>query len=733
MKMLSALITMLCASVILCGSANADRFSILAFDEVEACSETLRLESSDSIQLCSEDDRLLFKLEERLLGRNILVAFGPLERNHYRGRWIRRGRQGAILDLELSGAQALNSGFMDLGDGGITNGETHSDDPVSCCFVDMLDKIDMLSELSGYDDLTRLGFRKIPNGIEVIFSNPVAWDPLEFEWGDLSTTTLSLIVLPEAPMMVQASDTRLGFDAVQKSTDYQGGLERDPRPILRFDPRRFQASEFTQNYEPVIVCLEPEIPARLRPTIFEGFEAWNEGFTSVGLLAPFAVRDWSTEMGPFSRSASYSTVDWKDERGGLRRRELFRGGGNVRRLYDPRSGEIIQANVLLYWPDGFRRGDYFARAAHLDPRVLSWPLSDDLKAELLKWTVMHEAGHMLGLLDGAYGKGQYPVSRFRDPACIIEYGLTPSVMNYQNANYIAQPNDGMSVDLLIQSDLGSSDLAHIRWGYLSGFLSESINSTTASDYDRSDFPADPILEFYGGATGRGPHLVPWAMDVDDPVAAARYGLQNLKIVIQKLEEVERTDESPRNLVSQLHYKAIQQWGLLMRHVVSLVAGDGCAQRPYAYELGLCEEIAKEQQHEAILFLWDNLFDPPPWLENERIQNLVTLDEQSGAIEEVQSEVVRDLLNPHRLVRMQCLDNDVITEHRYSLSDMLVSIRQVRNRERVATYTNSDLLLISHLMETLIYLQSTPHTLDCWEVNQVLRDEISALIGLGSEP
>src|SRR3546814_16718116 len=115
--------------------------------------------------------------------------------------------------------------------------------------------------------------------------------------------------------------------------------------------------------------------------------------------------------------------------------------------------------------DGYTnlQAKHFVRAAAIDPDARKFPFDLDLEARLMGQVASHEMGHNLGLKDGSYGKGVYTVAQVRDPAWVQRTGFTPSIMNYSRLNYVAQPENNMPSELLIQQD-GPADRTGVVGG-----------------------------------------------------------------------------------------------------------------------------------------------------------------------------------------------------------------------------------------------------------------------------
>ena len=99
----------------------------------------------------------------------------------------------------------------------------------------------------------------------------------------------------------------------------------------------------------------------------------------------------------------------------------------------------------------------------VDPSVRGNRLNAAQFAEGLKLLVMREMGSMLGLQANPGASSTYPTDSLRNARFTTTMGLTPSVMDDVDYNYVAQPTDhGVR---LAQTDLGMYDYFTIDWNY----------------------------------------------------------------------------------------------------------------------------------------------------------------------------------------------------------------------------------------------------------------------------
>jgi hypothetical protein len=306
---------------------------------------------------------------------------------------------------------------------------------------------------------------------------------------------------PDPAFLPRYADDRVGYFITARKRYDDDSLAT---PFERFIER------WNLDHGQITFYLTNEIPPQYRATVRRGLLAWNDAFARIGRPHVIEVKDQPADPNWDPDDARYSTVRWITSD----RTEFSAYSPTVA---DPRSGQIVRAEVVI---DGeslraIKRGYVdtivplhrldtafaapppggaaAASASALDP-VDVGPASDDvcqyaqgslsqaaLGTMLLaahghgsaadreryatNWlyaTVMHEAGHTLGLRHNFEGSTAYTQAELHDPAFTRTHGTTASVMDYTPVN-LAAP--GKRQADYFPTRLGPYDYWAIAYGY----------------------------------------------------------------------------------------------------------------------------------------------------------------------------------------------------------------------------------------------------------------------------
>jgi len=471
----------------------------------------------------------------------------------------------------------------------------------------------------------------------------------------------SIFALPETPMKPRFYDKRVGYFTA-KYSDYSSeknkvdSVEYIKRWRLEKKSPELAVSEPKQ---PIVWYIDRGTPQRFVEAVREGIEFWQPAFEQAGFknaivakMAPTIEEnpDWDPE------DARYSVIRW-----------IPSGIPNAQgpHVADPRSGEIIEADVRMYHNViKLLEGWYFAQAGASDPRAKSLPLPNDVMSDLVRFVVAHEVGHSTGLHHNFIGNNSYTIDQLRDPEFVKQYGVSSSIMDYARFNYVIQPEDGVSP---IDYDPGPYDKFAIEWGYkeFEGDLSPKEEALLLSKIaDRQIEDARLRWDAYSKPSYLDPRILTEAIG-DDPVEATRLGQKNKKRILASL--IEATSFEPTKGYDELDnaYKTvIQQHARELGHVAKAVGGvmyrNELTQSHAEKEVFV--PFSKAKQERAVKFLINNGIDLPAFWNDQNILNRIGHDKFEQYGNYIIRQVVGSPLASYRLdslIKLQSAGHDVM--------------------------------------------------------------------------
>jgi len=459
----------------------------------------------------------------------------------------------------------------------------------------------------------------------------------------------SMVKLPETPMMARLFDERVGY-FTQGLTDYGTGEKQQMRKqfITRYRlEKKDPNAALSEPIKPITYYVDPETPKKWVPCIKTAVESWQPAFEMAGFKKGIVAKEASESGDPnWSREdVRYSTIDY------LPSTTENAVGPHV---HDPRSGEILEADVQYYHNVmNLAKNWFFVQASPNDSRAQQLPLPDDLMCKLITYVVAHEVGHTLGFQHNMKSSSTYTIEQIRDAKWVHENGHTPSLMDYSRFNYVAQPEDKIPEEDLIPK-IGPYDKWATMWGYkpIPGARTPEEEKATLDAWAREQ-DTKPYLRFSTeGQGGTDPGDNTEAVGDIDAVAATTLGLKNLSRVSEVL--IKATSYKPGaawDELEEVYGRMISQWSLEMGHVVKVIGGVDSQQKHIGQTGPRFVTVPRNRQAEALQFLLNNAFTVPTFMIQPEILRRI---QPTGVIDRVrtmQSGIMGQLLQAGRLDRM----------------------------------------------------------------------------------
>ena len=460
----------------------------------------------------------------------------------------------------------------------------------------------------------------------------------------------SMIKLPEKPMMPRLFDERVGY-FTQGLTDYGTGEQQQmqKRFITRYRlEKKNPNAAMSEPIKPITYYVDPATPKKWVPYIIDAINSWQPAFEMAGFIkgivgkeAPSKAEDpdWSGE------DVRYSVIRY------LPSTTENAVGPHV---HDPRSGEILEADVQYYHNVmNLSKNWYFVQASPNDPRAQQLPLPDDLMGALIRYVVAHEVGHTLGFQHNMKASSTYTLEQVRDPKWVAENGHTPTLMDYSRFNYVAQPEDKIAVADLIPK-IGPYDKWATMWGYkpIPNAKTPEEEKPTLDAWAREQ-DTKPYLRFSTeGAAGTDPGDESEAVGDGDATKATALGIKNLARVSEVLLKATSYKQGAAwDELEEVYGRMVGQWTTEMGHVVRVVGGVDSQQKHIGQQGVRFTTVPKNKQAEAVQFLIENAFTVPTFMIRPDILRRI---QPTGVITRVagmQTGILGQLLQAQRLDRM----------------------------------------------------------------------------------
>jgi hypothetical protein len=481
----------------------------------------------------------------------------------------------------------------------------------------------------------------------------------------------SFVQLPAKPMQPRLHDDRVGFFSVNR-VDFGSDAHETKRErmIARWRlEKKDPAAAVSEPVKPIVWYIDKATPAQWVPFVKKGVEAWNVAFEAAGFknavqARTFPTKEQDPEFDP--EDVRYSVIRWVPS-------PIANAYGP--HISDPRSGEILNADIIMYHNIlQLQRDWYFTQVGPLDKRAAKLPLPDDLMGELLAYVVTHECGHSLGFPHNMKASSLYPVDKLRDKAWLKEMSHVPTLMDYSRFNYVAQPEDGIDPELL-RPRIGPYDIYAVKWGYqpIPGAKSAEEEKATLNAWALEQ-DAKPWLRFsVPKAQGSDPGENTEAVGDADAVKATGLGTKNLQRVLAMLPAaVAKPGESDETL-EHLYRGIWGQWTRELNHVAAIVGGFEGHNKHQGQKGEVFVPVAKARQKEAVRFLNDTLFKTPKWILEPSILSRLSPAAGTSQLLNAQRSALRNLLDRGRTLRLQEQES-LLGDQAYKLTELLSDLR-----------------------------------------------------------
>ncbi len=472
--------------------------------------------------------------------------------------------------------------------------------------------------------------------VEYVYENPkpyVYGSPAVTDPRNISVVIQhSILLAPEDPIEPRFDDPRVGYFGHQitdlSSTDvtpYRDIIER-----WRLEKKE-KETDLSEPIKPIVFWIENTTPIGLRPIIEKAALRWNESFETAGFKNALQVKTQPDDAEWDAGDIRYNVMRWTSSPD-----PMFGGYGPS--FHDPRSGEILGADIMLeHIVIGYRYltsdvlGDganqqtwknhdpnrcmaslhahhetLFGMAA-LDALGADSVEKERLLEEFIYFLILHEIGHTLGLNHNFRSSYLHDLEEIYDTEKTYPVGLYGSVMDYpavpfaqldekQNQYYTTRP--------------GPYDNWAIEFGYRPGLEGDKLKA----HLDKSTQPELAFANDADDMRSAGKAIDPRAMINDmtsDPIGFSLDQIKLIKAVQPRFKERLLKEGKSYDYFRNGYYLSLSRLrGAL--HTVSRYIGGVYIDRAMVGQPNATDPltpVALADQNRAMKVLVDNLFAP----------------------------------------------------------------------------------------------------------------------------
>jgi len=536
------------------------------------------------------------------------------------------------------------------------------------------------------------------------------------------TINYSFVLLPKTPMKFRLGDERIGYSSENRRKYVSERPETNQKIIdrWRIEPKdedlvKYKRGELVVPKKQIVYYVDTVMPEVWRKYVRQGIEDWNLAFKEIGFKNVIVAKD-------YPRDPEFDSEDIRNTC--FRYITSTEANASGPQWIDPRSGEIIQADIL-WWHNviDLLQTWKFVQTSAVDPEARKKVLDEKFMGETIRYAVAHETGHTLGLQHNMRGSFAYPTDSLRSPVFTKKYGTTASIMDYARNNYVAQPGDKEKGVRLSPPVLGPYDYFAIKWGY-----TPIYNAKTPEDEKTTlnkwfvEKGNSPMYLFAPNIISQVAPDPSSQTDVlgDDIIKSSLYGISNLKITVKNLLKWTVSEGDDFELLSKRFEGINKLYDRLVSFPMSYLGGVYTFQGTFGQFPAKYVPVEKTKQQETIHFLI-NQITSCQWLNQPDLNKY--MGSQSENIAKLQSNVIGSLFGNFILSRIISSET-LFTNNAYSLAEYLKDIDtqiwvSTAQPELNANNKHIQLVYIDRLLSMMRPIYSSSDKIESRTMNETL--------------
>lgn len=456
-----------------------------------------------------------------------------------------------------------------------------------------------------------------------------------------------MILLPAVPMPARFADKRTAWQNISYidfDNNPLGVINKEV--ILRWrlepaDKKAYLSGELTAPANPISLYIDPAMPAKWKPYVKAGIEAWNTAFKKAGFKDAIQVIQGSAAEGvSYLDNVQRSAVVFMPGTG--------KNPGSM--IVDPRSGEILQVQLNLYLStldDLYKQ--YFIQAAALDKAAQKPVFDDALMGRLVEAWTMQSMGKLLGLKTNAGASFGNKIADLRNNGWLTTNAFNGSATDPALVNYVVQPEDNIDVRNLLPR-ISATDEWMINWGYR---LVPGEEAATLGKWIR-ERPAQ-VFERYIGDAPEGFTLVSDPRNQlgdlgNDAIQAATLGINNLKRVVPNLVKWTGEPATGNERAGELYDALLDRYVVYAKYVLNQIGGVYSNVRNSDQPGNVFSFVPAATQKRSLQFLQAQVFETPSWLADKALYSRTT--QRFDSVMNVQRALLGDVMSRGVLSKLQ---------------------------------------------------------------------------------